>query len=404
MFVYKEKIARLREIYLPKYKKYFIPLGLTFAFVIVLVCILANQRPYKNLNDSLSVNTPAYRQETPESIPPITPSPSIAVTPPVPSISPTPKPEETVKDQVIEVMIDDGTLYATDGDGYSYPNKAVILKKFYQSHPDIYDFISIYDDKTAGGPILHTDVSSNIEGIGNGVPFDQTEYYGSKGRLKGISTLNNLDTTELRYDMAYNAITHETAHHWMLHLKDTKLQKFQDNVFDLPHWNAYLDLDVIDPMGGSSAWKDNGDGTCTASKREGSRVFSWLSLYLMGLAKKEEVVEGTLVKVKGSEDRNNFVGYDFELNPTGTVDCSPVKVSAQDFIEAFGPRNPEYKNAQKDFTMAFIIVLRNSDKLSKDQKEKIVEIAKNFPDFWSKATRSRSTFNKVGIEVDYFVK
>ncbi|PIP56849.1 hypothetical protein COX05_00940 [candidate division WWE3 bacterium CG22_combo_CG10-13_8_21_14_all_39_12] len=66
-----------------------------------------------------------------------------------------------------------------------------------------------------------------------------------------------------------------------------------------------------------------------------------------------------------------------------------------------GDRSPTYQTSQKNFTLAFILVLRYSPTPSQEQIEKLTTIAKTVPQHWYRATYQRSTINTVGINPLY---
>ena len=279
---------------------------------------------------------------------------------------------------------DDGTILQSNG----YINFTSLSRKFYESYPDKYDFLTFYPTFVdSAAPNYYLGVKNDVKGIGLSV-FDNTSAYGSTGKLRGISIVRNF---------GYQTTIHETAHQFLAYVPG----------YGATHWDQFIDLSFADgtytyvnsPMGAAMGpWVDNGNGTFSEdpskipyrfSGGSGGPVerFNDSELYLMGLMSKSEVKPLYRLIPTGSmqivDGKKTYAGYK-----------TPVPV--EQLITAAGSeRNPAYPSAPKDFTMAFIVLTKKGEAIRGDYITEVNRIAKNFSAEWSFATRGKSTMNGI---------
>ena len=101
-------------------------------------------------------------------------------------------------------------------------------------------------------------------------------------------------------------------------------------------------------MGGAS-WRENPDGTFTPTVGWWTKAggFSWLDLYLMGLATPEEVPDMFILR--------NL--QQLTSNREGPHAAEKENVTLEQVIAAIGPRNPPQEQARKVFIMGFVYFL-----------------------------------------------
>jgi hypothetical protein len=185
-------------------------------------------------------------------------------------------------------------------EAYSYRDVAIA---FYASEPDNFDFLTIYatHDHPYYNYQFHLSAQNKIKGIGKSI-FDNSENFGSAGRLLGINWLKNIDQynpdDEIDLKLAVNGILHETSHQWGAFIdfidENGSVSNTLRNPYNMAHWDKKLDTDY-DLLNGFS-WTDNGDGTFTADTKEDLRKgYCELDLYLMGLISRCEVSPLTLI-------------------------------------------------------------------------------------------------------------
>lgn len=159
---------------------------------------------------------------------------------------------------------------------------------FYDSHPDNYDFLFVFDNFSDSGQILakHTMVTNQIAGI-NKILLKAEVQYGSLGKLKGIINVynlkNHLFSADYEKTTTLNRLVHETLHQWsssMVFLNEEINDDFSLLDKGLVHWSNYVNF--VSPLGGLG-WHDNNNGTFTQIFSDYKIKLSNLDLYAMGL-------------------------------------------------------------------------------------------------------------------------
>ena len=270
---------------------------------------------------------------------------------------------------------------------------------------DKFDFIATYSDfrvdNPEGGTPSNGPRGGNVTGIGtrtNGL-----ENYCSKGELQWmyvepVSTSavqiqeRSPDGRMTNYDYAMSQIGHELGHRWAA---DASALVNGDTIQLGPvHWATGVHLPAAfpynrpyeaDAMGGST-WKDNGDGTYTQLDRDyysPAKGYSWLGLYLMGLAKPEEVKPFFILRNLHRTGRMDADGH-----PIYTGDKTVITI--QDVIAAMGPRVPDFDHAQKKFNTAIVVMTMPGKQPTPELISAANHIAEHWIAYWSKTTGGRS--------------
>ena len=174
-----------------------------------------------------------------------------------------------------------------------------IFEKFYETHDDIYDFISIYYTPLPNLPASiqgHTPFVQNIKGIG--MPLaDSSNLNWAKGKLKGQNIMGSIDMYRLdssSLPLAMNGLLHETGHQWCCYVGDNfaageggaKLEVLWQGI------HLYVGLQTPDEEGDAmkaGRWVPNNDGTYkNRTLGVGPTKYHPFVLYFMGLLPKEE--------------------------------------------------------------------------------------------------------------------
>ena len=128
---------------------------------------------------------------------------------------------------------------------YSLDN-AKVVKRFYETHPDDYDFISIFaDGVNIGSSSTHVSIRNRIQNIGQEVmdsDYTSTQY-GTGKRLLGINEIiffnNSVDQ-----DTYLWTLLHETGHQWCCGINNSQLKigdgSHLSTGFDNPHRSSIL--------------------------------------------------------------------------------------------------------------------------------------------------------------------
>jgi hypothetical protein len=233
-----------------------------------------------------------------------------------------------------------------------------VTKKFYQYYGDFYDFINIIYDEGRFLNRYHFSVSNNVQNIG--VPiFDNAAFYGSKGRLKGISVF----PIPGFFDTAEPGFLHEISHQWVNYLS------FEPLSWGIPHWPLSTLASEIMGWGtgqytqglwfpyrivpiDSNSWRLVADKT--------PKVYSDLSLYLMGLIPSGQVGTHTIFNNQNQPWGDGEIWY------------GPVTyISGSDVVSNMGERIPNYQDSQKIFNVATILVTK--DGLAKPEQMQLYD-------------------------------
>lgn len=178
------------------------------------------------------------------------------------------------------------TILKRDLTDYSYES---ISKKFYETNPDEFDFISIFANNGSGTGLQtsHTSAQNMIKGIGIGI-YNITSEFGSNGRLLGVNYERDLDIQS-----GTGTLLHETSHQWCCYVGDNfylsgtniPLNSSLGIIQESMHFFSGLDssYQCSTPLG-AQYWIANGDGTFRQSKDcLEFKKFHPFQLYFMGL-------------------------------------------------------------------------------------------------------------------------
>jgi hypothetical protein len=271
---------------------------------------------------------------------------------------------------------------------------------------DKFDFIVSYSDFRVDNPEGGTPSTGprggNVSGVGTST--NNLESYCSKGQLQWMyaqpvsmaavqSQERSPDGRMADYNYAMSQVGHELGHRWAANA--SALVNGETIVLGPTHWAAGVHLPAAftysnpqesDAMGGST-WKDNGDGTWTQLDRDyysPAKGWSWFALYLMGLAKPEEVQPFFVLRNLERTGQTDAAGHPIYRG-------TKTAITIQDVIAAMGPRVPDFDHSQKAFNTAMVVVTMPGKQPSKELITAANNIAEHWVVYWSKTTGGRST-------------
>lgn len=192
------------------------------------------------------------------------------------------------------ILLDDGYLIKKRNDGTTEVNNETI-NTFYDNNSDIFDFIIVFTNfklpsENTNEVASFAPVTNKQEGLNKSL-LNRAEVYGSRGKLKGIISMGNINKyqtgTQSGLDETLSVVMHEILHQWSAYVefideageRNSSLLRSENK----QHWSIYAGF--ISPLGGSG-WIDNGNGTFTSgllTANSNLRKYSQLDLYLMGL-------------------------------------------------------------------------------------------------------------------------
>ncbi|HYW69744.1 MAG TPA: hypothetical protein VE961_01840 [Pyrinomonadaceae bacterium] len=194
------------------------------------------------------------------------------------------------------------------------------------------------------------------------------------------------------YDYAMSQIGHEMGHRWAAFVS-AKVNG-ETIVLGPTHWARGLQAPVPFPyqrpteasaMGGG-VWQDNLDGTFTQLDDDyyvPATGWSYLDLYLMGLAAPEEVPDFFILR--------NLVAAGKDKDGRPIFKAERTKISIQDVIAAEGPRLPDVEHSQKRFNTGIVVIVEQGAKPSRELIERANGIRERWIDYWATTTGHRSS-------------
>ena len=224
-------------------------------------------------------------------------------------------------------------VYIMETDKSMAVSQAALPKKFYETHDDIYDFISIYTTFDTSLFQQQVTVVQIITGIGQAL-HDSSKTYGTKGFLKGINFMGNIDMYSYDYmSAAINGLLHETGHQWCCYVGDNFSRGQAGSELEIKQQDMHFYVGLQSPYEhdtpmGSLSWVPNNDGTFRRVKvKHVVGKYHPFQLYFMGLLPKEEY--DTKFQIYDAGHNGNF---DFEH-------AVPYKqISVNDIIKVEGER------------------------------------------------------------------
>ncbi len=220
-----------------------------------------------------------------------------------------------------------------------------LSNSFYAHFDDDYDFLHIVLAGSYAANRGHIAVRNDAKGIGKNL-FDNTPLFGSKGRLLGITMF----PISWLFDGADRAVMHELGHQWI------NAMDFPPFGQSIPHWPL---SDLATDLLGYSKKNEEGlqfdfdlqpvaGGKYQLTASDQPRVYSDLSLYLMGLLPANQV-------------KPHFVFANQNQTPVdnGTLLGPVTTVTINDVIAGAGQvRSPDASQSQKRFRVATILVTK----------------------------------------------
>ncbi|HYK89974.1 MAG TPA: hypothetical protein VE398_14455, partial [Acidobacteriota bacterium] len=248
-------------------------------------------------------------------------------------------------------------------------SEAALSRLFFKTHPDDFDqlvaFFAFSLTPVQGAFAYEMNIKNEIEGLGLELN-DDTQTYGSNGRLRSFVMMGSLDgptrfptDPTANFFRTYNTlqvVAHEVAHRWLAHPRFGANQTLDlIHTSDKAHWSFFLNADASVMEGNKLEDRGADKGDLRFMTTEATNKYSALDKYLMGYARKEDVPPMFFVQ-----------------NPTGifqTSDSLPSlgvifggtrkDFTVDDVVTANGSRVPSVLQSPKVYRQAFILLTRH---------------------------------------------
>ena len=192
------------------------------------------------------------------------------------------------------------------------------------------------------------------------------------------------------YDPGLTTFAHEMGHTWLAaarYMKDGERRLMTAG--EGSHWAPELHAPAPFPwrgtengsvMGGNF-WRENRDGTFTPTNGWSSKGggFSWLDLYLMGLATADEVPDMFILRNLQETGR----GW------RGPYTAEKEIVTMEQIVAAIGPRNPPPERAPKVFNIGFVYFLLPGQEPDPELLRELVRYRDRALEHWRHVTGGR---------------
>jgi hypothetical protein len=282
---------------------------------------------------------------------------------------------------------------------------AALTRAFYRTHADEFDTIYIWTDFQFdnGTGLAHSfNVRNDIQGIG--IPlFDRSALFGSNSRLSTMITMGTVsswaDDPQERVaglNSAVAIVCHELGHRWLSYIQFDGARGLQDNLLgrDESHWSFLVDTRTRDEGSFSSLMEGNAWNTIASggfvTGQNAVNYFSPLDQYLMGLRPPDEVGDISYVVTDSSltaflRDKSPVAGF--------SVSGTRKKISIQRIIDREGPRIPSADVSQKQFRVAFVLLVQPGTSPSNATLRKVETYREALVSYFSLATGRRASLD-----------
>jgi subtilase family serine protease len=277
-------------------------------------------------------------------------------------------------------------------------NTRVVARRFYQSHPDSFDFLVIFGSSTfpnsLAGPanLGFTEIVRNdVSGIGL-QSLNNTSAFGSAGRLQSVVVMNRLSdfpndpNDQIGHSTlsALDVLGQAVGHRWgaFVRFNDNGSQSFELLGRGLANWSFFHDTDASYLEGNN--WLDLGSNTFRSDNA--TTHYSALDQYLMGLRSSSEVPDFFIIS-----SPSNAGGRDRTSPPEIGVTVNGIRrtISINQIISIEGSRFPAPGGAPNTFMQAFVLIVPQGEDANQADLTKLDNVRQNWETTFRTATDSR---------------
>ncbi|GEM_PF-5261442 len=298
---------------------------------------------------------------------------------------------------------------------------AEVTRLFYKTFPEkinTYDFLGFFptfsikmEEEARFGFAWFA--KNQVRGICQ--PISYVPYYWGSDYVEGIQIyMYNTETFEMwsTYpNLAMAIVLQEISHRFLTHVGKLKppIDEYLNNLNqsclaatlpllleDNDHWSFGLQMltDNFGAMREALPWREMKDGTYRfdSTLYHKPRKFHPFDLYLMGLIDPKEIKDSFLLLTDiENKDVENYRYNDRFIE----TKAKAQKVTIKDIIAIAGEeRNPSFKESQKDFMTAFVILKKKDQKIPEIVIKTANIMTNMLPEAWAYATDYKSTMNK----------
>jgi hypothetical protein len=271
-----------------------------------------------------------------------------------------------------------------------------------QAHPSLSDaaidgvaiYQNFYTDIVTYAGAYSTGGNPQVSGLWQG---DQNAPFQS--RTPALMHMNTIGYGHNRtLPGASRVVLHELGHRWLLFaslLENGQKSNILNPVSAHPAqyvdtraaFKVYTDTDTS-VMGGG-LFTDHGDGTFSSGPY-GPYSYSWLDLYLMGLAAAEEVPPMFYVG-----NSSPALGGEYYAPANQTYSGTRRDFTVQQVIDGTGARQPSFPNTQRNFRVVFVLVSDPDRPVTNEELAAVNDYRSLLENDFRTATNSRGSVSSV---------
>ena len=267
-----------------------------------------------------------------------------------------------------------------------------------QGQGDVFDFVfflstapiklSVGEFDAAG---IYWHIKNDVSGIGFSLD-DQSQMWGSEGRLQGFidlgqATSARLEPQSFAYRFLLKTVMHEIMHRWSSYVSylDDGMVVRPDLLGHLgSHWNSLLHSQGSVMYGHD--WEDLGSGSFRSGPT--TRRYSDMDLYLAGFLNQSEVEPILLLR-----DASLSLG---QFPKAGQViGATPEYIEIGQIIDYEGARVPSVEQSQKHFRAALVIVAQPDELIPAGMLASLERLRRDIQDRFSYMTEGRAVLHIV---------
>jgi len=276
--------------------------------------------------------------------------------------------------------------------------RQLLTKTLIEGKGDVYDFVFLFSTspiKLSVGEFdatgLYWQIKNDVSGIG--LPYeDQSEDWGSNGKLQGFidlgqATAERLEPQSLAYRFLLETAMHEIMHRWSSYVRyvDHNMEVRSDLLGHMgSHWNSFVHSQGSVMYGHD--WNELEDG----SFRTGpiARRYSDLELYLAGFLDRGEV--NPILRLR---DASPYLG---QFPRAGqVVEATKEFIGIERVIDHEGSRAPSVDQSQKHFRGAMVIVAKPNEQIPSGFLAALERLRRDIQDRFSFMTDGRAVLHIV---------
>lgn len=211
-------------------------------------------------------------------------------------------------------------------------------------------------------------------------------------RTPNLMNLNDVTAGPFSTTEAARIVLHEFGHRWLQFVETLENGSRTISLNPAPaHPPQFASTPAAFPVVNAYDTSTMGGGVFTQAGNRFTAAprspygYSWLDLYLMGLASPEEVPTMYVI-----DDTNPPLGVSY--NPPGGITVTGTRhdITVQQVIDAMGPRQPAASSSDRVFNVLFVVVASPERDVAPDLA-RVDDIRRTFVDNFSKATGRRGS-------------